>query len=464
MRSAISSLDLDRFGIGLLLVAVAFAACFSPAQVDTWWQLRAGQAMWQSHRLMLRDEFTYTVFGQPWPNHEWLTQVLFYGTYRLGGMPLLTALCAAAIASAWTFVMLLTRGRGIARVAIVGLAAAASSPGWSLRPQALTLALCALTLWILVRQRFVYALPVIMLMWANLHGAVALGGVLIVAAWCSAAATQQPELRRLTIAGLFSAAATLATPLGLSLWTEIPQSLARLHAYGVDEWLPPDFVHLSDLPLWIAAASTVALAIARRQRLRSFESLTLFLSTALMFVLATRSERNVPPFFVCAAPTIALLADGYGKRRSVAASPRVAYLHLAILAVSIVFAVGGVARAWHQPLPRLGWQPLSDSTVAAVNACRGRLYTRYDEGGYVIWFIPDRKVFVDNRQDPFPQQLVLEHIRAERSGDYQQLFDRYGITCSLNPPASLVAAHLRHDGWREVGGSGQWKVYEKPPA
>ena len=464
MRSAISRLDKDRFGVGLLLVAIAFAACFSPAQVDTWWQLRAGEAMWQSHRLMLRDEFTYTVFGQPWPNHEWLTQVLFYGTYRLGGMPLLTAVCAAAVATAWTLVTLLTRGRGTVRVAIVGLAAAASSPGWSLRPQVLTLALCALTLWILVRQRFVYALPLVVLLWANLHGAVALGGVLILAAWCSAAATREPGLRALTITGALCAAATLVTPLGASLWTEIPQSLARLHSYGVDEWLPPDFVHLSDLPLWIAAALAAALAIARRKRLQSFESLTLFLSTALMFVLATRSERNVPPFFLCAAPTIALLVEARAQRTSAAPSSRVAYLHAATLVAAAVVAAVSVGAAWRQPLPRLNWKPLSDSTVAAINACPGPLYTRYDEGGYVIWFVPERKVFVDNRQDPFPPELVLEHIRAERSGDYRHLFDRYGITCSLNPSGSLVAAHLRRDGWRELGGSGPWKVYEKPPA
>jgi hypothetical protein len=378
-------------------------------------------------------------------------------------MALLTALCAAAIVAAWAIVLLLTPGRGILRVAIVGFAAMTSSPGWSLRPQVLTLALCAATLWILVRQRLVPLLPILVLVWANLHGAVALGGVLIAAAWCSALATGHPRLGRLTVVGALSLLATVATPLGITLWTEVPQSLARLHAYGVSEWKPLEFTSLAHAPVWIAAVVLLMLAILRRQRLRSFEALTMFTAAAAMFVLATRGERNIPPFLVCAAPAIGLLAVSGGERReSPSESPRRRFFHAAVIAASAIVAAVAVGLAWHRQPPRLRWKPLPDALIAAINACPGRLYTRYDEGGYLIWFVPDRKVFVDNRQDPFPTELVLEHIKAEQSGDYRALFDRYDISCSLNPPGSVLAGRLLEDGWREVGGTRQWKVYRKP--
>jgi hypothetical protein len=80
----------------------------------------------------------------------------------------------------------------------------------------------------------------------------------------------------------------------------------------------------------------------------------------------------------------------------------------------------------------LGWQPVLPETIAAIRSCPGRLYNRYDEGGYLIWFVRDRKVFIDSRQDPFPEPLVRAHIDLERSGEYQALFARYDIGCALS--------------------------------
>ena len=120
MQSPATWFPRERFAIAMLFVGLATAACLIPAQSDTWWQLRTGEEMWRSGHIMLRDEFTYTVFGQQWPNHEWLTQTVFYGVYKLGGLPLLTLFCASAIVLAWWIVSLLVPGPALLRVAFVG--------------------------------------------------------------------------------------------------------------------------------------------------------------------------------------------------------------------------------------------------------------------------------------------------------------------------------------------------------
>jgi hypothetical protein len=463
MRPSTAWVSRDRFALGLVLIAIAAAACLMPAQNDTWWQLRAGEAIWHSHRIMLHDEFTHTVAGQSWPNHEWLAQVLFYGAYTLGGMPLLTLVCAAAVTTAWTFVALLTEGPRIVRAAIVGLAAAASSPGWSLRPQVLTLAMCAATLWILVRRRPLWLLPPLFLVWANLHGAVALGGVLVIAAWIAAAIRNRASLGRLTIVGALCLLATLATPLGASLWMDVPASLARLHTYNVFEWRAPQPGAAADLPFWLAAAAVFALGVARRDRLNSIEGLTLVGCSSLLFVLGTRSERNVPPFLVCAAPAIAMLLAARPQVRSTRSEPAgTRRVHAAILATTALAATLLVALTWRTPPPRLQWKPIAPSIISAIRSCPGRLYNRFDEGGYLIWFMKDRKVFIDSRQDPFPEDLVLGHIRVERTGEYRALFDRYVIDCSLTMAGSPLAKHLVRDGWADVGGNDSWRVYRRP--
>ena len=209
------SLSRDRFPVALLFSGLFLAACLMPAQSDTWWQLRAGEWTWEAGRPMLRDEFTHTVEGQPWPNHEWLSNLLFFLVYKAGGLPLLTALCAAAVTLAWGLVFRLTRGPVILRVALTGAGALLSSPAWCLRPQVLTLAMVAITLTLLVERRRLWLLPVLFVLWANLHGAVALGGVMVFAAWLAHAALDRPALPRFTVIAFLCLMATAATPLGL---------------------------------------------------------------------------------------------------------------------------------------------------------------------------------------------------------------------------------------------------------
>ena len=464
MQPFLSWFSRERFAIVMLFSGILLAACLIPAQSDTWWQLRAGEEMWRTGRVMLHDEFTHTVNGQHWPNHEWLSHVLFYALYSLGGLPLLTAFCAAAITLAWIIVFRLTPGPLLFRVAAVGFGALFSSPAWCLRPQVLTLALVAVTLWILVRGRFVWLLPAIFLVWANLHGAVALGGVLVFASWVACALTDRRALPGFTIVACLCLAATAATPLGISLWLEVPDSLQRLKQYGVSEWRAPSLLNLGDLPFWGVAAAAGSLAWINRERLRSRQTLALMIATGLLFVLATRSIRNVPPFLVVAMPAIAALAR-FGTARERAARPE-ARGQLVLNALTLIAViVGGLAFvwiAWRTPIPRLAWTPVPPAAIAAIESCPGPLYNRYDEGGYLIWFVRDRKVFIDSRQDPFPEDLVKAHIQLERTGEYQPLFGRYAIACALSAEGTPLARRLEGDGWSTQSAGPGWNVYRRP--
>jgi hypothetical protein len=103
-------LTFERLATALLFLAAGAGACFAPAQSDTWWQLRTGEAIWTTGTVDLTDRLSYIVAGSYWPNHEWLSQVLFYAGYRAGGLPLLTALTATVIVGAWLLIWRLTPG------------------------------------------------------------------------------------------------------------------------------------------------------------------------------------------------------------------------------------------------------------------------------------------------------------------------------------------------------------------
>lgn len=454
------SLDFERFVACLFLMTVMLAACLMPAQSDTWWHLRTGEEMWRSGQVMLRDDFTHSVTGVYWPNHEWLSQLLFYSAYAVGGLPLLTAICATAVALAWLAVERLTPGPWVSRIVLLGAGATITSPSWSLRPQVFSIALLGVTVWIVVRRRWLWTLPPVFLLWANLHGGVSYGIIVLAASVIAALLVRRDQFPRLLLVAVICCLCTIVTPLGASLWREIPSSLQRLHLYGVLEWQPPTF-SLSDAPFWCAAALSVVLFVINRSRLprQSWEFAVLAATATLFFATATQTRRNVPPFIFCTVPLLGVLTAASKEGRTPRRRTQRPDLNALVLATAATAGVVVVAAAWRAPAARLGWKPVSPALRSAILACPERLYNRYDDGGYLIWFVPEKKVFMDSRQDPFPIELVQRHIALERSGDYQELFNQYQVHCALTAKESALARHLASDGWTSTSGDGSWIVF-----
>ena len=116
--------------------------------------------------------------------------------------------------------------------------------------------------------------------------------------------------------------------------------------------------------------------------------------------------------------------------------------------------------AWRAPYANLNWRPLSEHAVAAARACPAQLYNRYNDGGYLIWLVPEKRVFVDSRQDPYPTAFVQEGAAVERGGPYAPLFRRYGVRCAFLPAEDALAARLHADGWRTLYADAQWTVLD----
>ena len=112
-----------------------------------------------------------------------------------------------------------------------------------------------------------------------------------------------------------------------------------------------------------------------------------------------------------------------------------------MMTLASLAVVATVAWAYLNQIPKLRWTPVPAGALAALRQCPDNLYYRYNKGGYLLWFAPDRKVFMDQRQDPFPPALVLEHIEVEHGRkDYRDVFARHNIHCAYLPTVSPTAA------------------------
>jgi hypothetical protein len=454
--------------VGLVFVGIAVLACLSPAQSDTFWALRAGEDIWRHGRVPLVDTYSYTAAGRPWPDHEWLWQALAYALYRAGGFPLLTAGVAAAVTGAYAIAYRLMAGPWLLRIVLLLAALTLGTNVWSLRPQVASLLLLALLLSLLVRGRLAL-IPPLFALWANLHGGVVLGGLVMVAATITAAIYDRRRLPALALVTALGGAATLLTPLGVGLWTFIAHWMVAARQTGVSEWDPVTPFTKEGIVFWILAAGLIAIAIKRWRRLETWPDRLLAITALVLLAAAARAIRNVSPFLLVGAAAASRLlfpassrtpgpAGAGAPARDRPRRPR----HLVVLAAASAVAVAAIAACWSAPRAMLGWRPITPSAVAAIESCPGPLWNSYDVGGVLVWFVRDRPVFIDGRHDPYPPELIVEDGAVERGADYRPLFRRYAVRCAALATNAILADNLRKDGWRPRFSDAEWTVLEAP--
>jgi len=451
-------MSLDRFIAWLLLVGIALLACLMPAQNDTWWHLRAGYDMLAAGSVLLTDTYSHTVHGGHWPNYEWLGEVVFALAHHAGGMPLLTALCAIAVTGGVAFVYAAMRERGVWTPLLLAAIAAGATHTWSVRPQAFSLLLLGLTLWLTTTGRWRW-LPPVFLVWANLHGAVAYGGVVLAGMILGYLWHERRLPRALVIVAVLCGVATLFTPLGVWYWWEVAESIQRSRINEIAEWrrpnLPPDH-----LVFWAMAVALPAALALRHRSLTTPEGRGVVCAALLFLPLAATTMRNITPYLMVAAAAMTFLIPAERRKRS----PRTERTLLNVLIASAAAAVAAfiVFQAWRDRIDGPEWQPLPREAAAAIEACRPNLYNRYEDGGPIIFFAPAQKVLLDSRQDPYPTTLVQQQSDAERTGEYEGLFDERAIDCAATTPASPLASRLAGDGWIKRYEDRRWIVLERP--
>ena len=429
---------------GLIFIAAAALACTTPAQNDTFWHLRSGQQMWESKSMLLTEPFSHTAFGQDLNNHWWLSQLSFYGIFSVGGAFLLAAfagLCAvAAVAGSWR----LMRGPWELRVGLLAWLVIATAPEWAIRPQVISLLLLVVVAHLIARDRLAWV-PVVCVLWANAHALVIFGVALSGALLLEALIWSRSELRRAAATAGASAIAPMLSPLGWSYWPQVLTTVSISRELRIEEYQMP--LRLADLPFWVGIGALAVLVVRQRHRIRELgrTDRVLLIGAAVLAVAAMSAARNVAFFAVVAAPALSRV---WPAPVTSAKPRRLRPLGAAAAAMAvIVVAMGGVAVAlrWRDAGANIGWQPMSSAAVDAVRRCPDPLFNHLMDGGYLMWKLPHRRVFVDSRMEAYPLDVLRASRQADVYGDYEAAFRDYGVQCALVATASPLYTQLSRD-------------------
>ena len=445
----------------LLLLFILTLALQTPVEPDFGWHLRTGLDLLQhGWQMPMTDPYSHTMYDWPWIEHAWLTDGVIALIYQgLGGAGLLGVIVLFASVTSAAFLMAAVPARAGRTSTLAAVAAAlwVARPFLGVRTQVVTLLGFALVLWIWHRSRegrsfWLWMLPPLFLLWANLHGGFTAGlfGMVVLLAVSIAmrfAVVQWPEaMQRVEepvpawpqIGGLALvigavAVLTFINPYGWRLHQEIMQSLSdRFMLETLHEWQP---LSLETYAGKLYVGYLVVLGAAMGPGYRRIEPVRWTLLTVFL-ILSIRHWRNIPFFLLVSLPLLAeLLALGAGRAMAwLPAMPR----HSKAWGLALTFAMGiGLGMLGSGHVPRVVWSGLAaeeffrDTSypIEAVNwikSNRGRvgdrMFNEYGHGGFLLWWLPGERIFIDGR------------MPAWRIGD-RRIFEDYLALTNWDPPA-----------------------------
>lgn len=421
----------------ITLLCAGVIVTFPVFDYDLYWHLANGREMLTQQRIINEEVFSYTKPGVPFSNHEWLSQLILFFIYQQAGWFGLMLFKYAMVLATAGFLFTTCRMLGAHPIACGVLCATAILAGayrYNIRPELFSLLFMTVIIYLgygyregRLSMRGLYLLPVIMVVWDWLHGAVF--GVVFLAAftvgenatgWLSPRFTllrgmtsmASERLRGWNVAMVITLIAMLAHPYGLLSYGIFFEFLGdNPLVRQVKEFSAPNLQNYT--AFWILLGFSVLLLALYRRRLHLTHVLTL-----LPFLyLSLRYSRATGVFALVAAPVLASLLARTLEDGVPAAQARLKNIWVGALALAITIDAVYVKVFKPQDLLGFGYHVIEEGFPAGALrfvkdvGLHGNLYNSGDFGGYLSFHLPpERKIFQYNHHTVFGDtRYYLDH-------------------------------------------------------
>jgi hypothetical protein len=471
---------------------------------DTGWHVRTGEWILSHGRVPDKDLFSFTRTGQTWFAWEWLWDAVFAWLHQHWGMAAVVVVSALVISltSALVFRLAFRKsGNPLIAMTLTFLAVAASSIHFLARPHLFTLLFTVVFYTILERvreirsTRLLWCLPVMTVLWTNLHGGWFIGVVLIglyaagelagglfggePGAWPAAVK------RALPYAGIASLclAASLAGPytyhLHVHIWEYLTDSFQREH---IQEMMSIDFQNPAAryFEAMLLVGGGACIWHLRRKRFTECLLLVFFAHVSLI------ASRNIPIFGIVAAPVLALAVAEWFK--ALEDAPVSAWLrHLAEGLRGMGETIAGMEGHWrahlvsaaavalvtailYAPAPPANFRARFDGkefpakAVASLGdlAAQSRIFTYDQWGDFLIYKLyPKNQVFIDGRSDFYGPRFCEKYLEiVQVKYKWQRYLNEYGVDTVLLPTDAPLAGALKESSrWHVVYDDGDAIIF-----
>jgi hypothetical protein len=444
-----------RLRVILVVLFVLFFAAFlirsSVTQdPDFGWHLQFGRLLTTTHKIPVTDPYSYSMPSYHFVNHEWGTDILIAAVYDSFGMwPLFIASAIIGIAT----LFIISKGINLRWSALLFFLVGGTLFDFiGVRPQIVSWLFLAILSTLIFQkaywQRFRFFVPLFFLLWTNLHGGFAFGIVIVgIFVFGQMVERRTFDLKNLAVF-IFSLLATFCNPYGYHLWTEILKSANDPQLRNtLQEWYPA--IYFSNIAFWIYWAISFYLVLKYRKKYTLTELFLYF----FLLIAAFLSIRNIPVWIIA---SFAMTARGMAFLYQEASTHK--YGSDRFLTAYIVFSffafifflpqLGGFFYGLYVSKDNASFYPAAAVSYLHNHLPRQQIFSSYDWGGYLIWQLPEKKVFIDGRMPSWRWHATIKGESNYAFDDYKKVLTgqtpfasfakKYHISTLLIPIAELA--------------------------
>jgi len=466
--------------IGFFAAAVFPRATWPLIDGDVWWHIRAGEEVLRTGAVARVDSWSIVGLGRPWTSQDWLANVLLASGNQLGpwGQTGLSVLFGAVTVASfwilWRAIALRVPSIGWAsRVMWLSIGLLLAGPVMGVRVQVLDLLMASMVIWVCwryltdPRPRWLAGLPIIAMVWANLHAGwvllLLLGGAVLIGEAVDLMLRRRPagapllawrDLRDLAVALVVSAGALAVNPNGFDLYAYPFETIGitALNRY-VMEWFPASIDTLfGQLLVGFVLVAVLPALVFGRQHLRTADALimvglTIMAYQAIRFLLIT-GPISAAIAAIVLSPVIAASRPGRRlspilQRLAIPRQGRPRLVNTALIGLVLIIGLG-VAFIRVSP-PAQAAEIARSMPVGAVRWMAEhdpgeRIFNRYEWGGYIGQQRPELPIFMDGRADVYGNELLQMYVSIiGLRNSPQGLLDQYDIDHAVFPPDTPLA-------------------------
>lgn len=427
---------------------------------DFGWHLRDGQIILKTG-FFYKDLFSYTMPSFPVVSHSWGTEVFYaflYPKFGFTGLSLFfsTVFFCFLIFFLYFFLRKLDK-KDLKNLlpwylSIFVFSSSIFSKFFVVRPQDFSWVLWGVFVLIISeRRRFLkyrVIFPFLFLVWSNLHGDFGLGiAVLLFLTIFDVIKSKKIDFINILIL-LLSILATFINPYGIGLWREVFATYFSTYLRAnISEWQPLFFIYF-DLPTLFAFVLTSFVVWKYRKHF----SISLIIVYILLLIQAVLSIKNVPLWlifsFIFSYPGIYLF---YKELKNKISLERFKKAGVFVLGLMLFLFFFQIIREFNNLIYSSNLSfgyPVKAAQYLKTNLPKGQVFSPYDWGGYLIWKMPQKKVFIDGRMGdwewngdkPNESNNAFKDYLDALSGklDFNYLAYKYNIHTVLWPSYKLI--------------------------
>jgi hypothetical protein len=435
---------------------------------DMGWHIKAGEIIWQSGAIPFKDNLTFTS-DQRWYNLSWSWDILMYWVFTAfgeSGLVYLQALLfAALIGSLYASTLYFKEFSTDTRAIITTISGLLVWDVLYLRPQLISyfLALIALLLLSNRKSYSLYLIPLLTIIWVNIHGSFIVMYTVLAAFILGALYERNYSwFKTLIFISALSTIALLINPLGYKVIIGVARTLDSTITAYISEWMPFTF----------GAEYAATLCITILLIIGGFTNDKIPMSyrvLALLWLLAALCSKRSFGFF----GILALPYFGYALNPIVQkSSSKFVFTRQYKTLLTLAFAIMAVLSPFKDKIPYFQEKevrntqkvPLDAINFLNKNCNNAKIFNDYNLGGYLALYVnPNIKYFIDGRAGTaFSEEFIKKYLNGVIGpSDIESVLTKYPVDAAFvsNDLFYKTTYHKYFANWNKIYKDNKVTIY-----